>query len=314
MAQRIEKVVIIGSGPAGLTAAIYAARAALDPVLFAGAAPNLPGGQLMITTEVENYPGFPKGVTGPELMQLFREQAERFETEILDENVTSVDLSQRPFKVTYEGGELYARTLIIATGASALWTGAEGEEQYKNRGVSACATCDGFFFKNMDVLVVGGGDTAMEEATYLTKHARKVTLVHRRDQLRASKIMQERAKQNPKIEFAWNQVIEKVVGDEKRMKGAILRNVQTGELRTVDAQGLFLAIGHKPNTELVAGKVEMDEKGYIKTVPGSTCTSVPGLFAAGDVQDPVYRQAITSAGSGCMAAIEAERLLVEEGE
>lgn len=310
---KVEKVVIVGSGPAGYTAAIYAARAALEPVLVAGTIPNLPGGQLMITTEVENYPGFPKGVTGPELMDLFKAQAERFGTRLVDENAIEIDLSKRPFRVATDGGEIFAETLIIATGASAIWTGAKGEDSYKNRGVSACATCDGFFFKERDVLVVGGGDTAMEEATYLTKHARTVTIVHRRGELRASKIMQDRAKSNPKIRFAWNSVIDEVVGDGKRMQGALLRDTVSGEKRSIDAQGLFIAIGHKPNTELFDGQLTVDAKGYIKTEPGTTKTSVPGVFAAGDVQDPTYRQAITAAGSGCMAAIEAERFLEAEG-
>lgn len=309
MAERAEKVVIIGSGPAGYTAAIYTARAALNPVLLAGGIPNLPGGQLMTTTDIENFPGFPKGVAGPELMELFKAQAEHFGTRLIEESATEVDLTHRPFRIKYDSGEMLAETIILATGASAMWTGAQGEEQYKNRGVSACATCDGFFFKNMDVLVVGGGDTALEEALYLTKHARNVTLVHRRDQLRASKIMQERARANPKISFIWDSVVHETVGDGKKLKGVVLRNVKTDALRTVDAQGLFVAIGHKPNTELFAGQLELDQRGYIKTMPGTTRTSVPGVFAAGDVQDPAYRQAITAAGTGCMAAIEVERFL-----
>jgi thioredoxin reductase (NADPH) len=309
MAERTEKVVIIGSGPAGYTAAIYAARAALDPVMLTGTIPHTPGGQLVTTTDVENYPGFPKGIAGPELMDLFKAQAERFGTRLIEENAIEVDLSRRPFRVKHDSGELLAETLIISTGASAQWTGAKGEEEYKNRGVSACATCDGFFFKNMDVLVVGGGDTAMEEALYLTKHARKVTVVHRRDQLRASKIMQERAFNNPKISFAWDSVVDEVVGDGKKVTGVALRNVKTNEIQRVDCQGLFVAIGHKPNTSLFVNQLELDEKGYIKTIPGTPRTSVPGVFAAGDVQDPHYRQAITAAGSGCMAAIEVERFL-----
>ncbi len=307
--QQVEKVVIIGSGPAGYTAAIYAARANLSPLLIAGTIPNTPGGQLMITTEVENYPGFPKGVAGPELMEQMKAQAERFETRFLDENVTGVDFSKRPFRIQHENGEVLAETVIIATGASAMWTGAKGENEYKNRGVSACATCDGFFFKNLDVAVIGGGDTAMEEATYLTKHAKSVTIVHRRDALRASKIMQERAKANPKIRFEWSAVVKEVVGDGKRVNALVLKNAHSDETRKLAVQGMFVAIGHKPNTEPFVGKLELDEKGYIKTVPGSTRTSVPGVFAAGDVQDPTFRQAVTAAGTGCMAAIEAERFL-----
>jgi len=309
MAHTPEKLVIIGSGPAGYTAGLYAARAALNPLLLAGTLPFTPGGQLMTTTDVENYPGFPKGVTGPELMALFRAQAERFGTRVLDENAVEVDLKARPFRVKHDAGEVHAESVIIATGASAMWTGAKGEETYKNHGVSACATCDGFFFKNLDVLVVGGGDTAMEEATYLTKHARTVTLVHRRDALRASKIMQDKAHKNPKIAFVWNSVVDEVFGDGKRMKGARLKNLVTGETRQLEAQGLFVAIGHKPTTELFVGQLELDVKGYIKTSPGTTRTSVPGVFAAGDVQDPVYRQAVTAAGSGCQAALEVERFL-----
>jgi len=309
MAQSTEKLVIIGSGPAGYTAGIYAARAALNPLLFAGTIPFTPGGQLMITTEVENFPGFPKGVTGPELMELFKAQAERFGTRVVEESAIEVDLKSRPFRVKADSQEVLAESIIIATGASAMWSGAKGEEAYKNRGVSACATCDGFFFKNLDVLVVGGGDTAMEEATYLTKHARKVTIVHRRDALRASKIMQDKAKKNPKIAFVWNSVVEEVLGDGKKMNSARLKNVLNGEVQQVEAQGLFVAIGHKPNTELFAGKIDLDAKGYVKTTPGTTRTSVPGVFAAGDVQDPLYRQAVTAAGSGCQAAIEVERFL-----
>ena len=309
MAQSTEKLVIIGSGPAGYTAGIYAARAALNPLLFAGTIPFTPGGQLMITTEVENFPGFPKGVTGPGLMELFKAQAERFGTRVVEESAIEVDLKSRPFRVKADSQEVLAESIIIATGASAMWSGAKGEEAYKNRGVSACATCDGFFFKNLDVLVVGGGDTAMEEATYLTKHARKVTIVHRRDALRASKIMQDKAKKNPKIAFVWNSVVEEVLGDGKKMNSARLKNVLNGEVQQVEAQGLFVAIGHKPNTELFAGKIDLDAKGYVKTTPGTTRTSVPGVFAAGDVQDPLYRQAVTAAGSGCQAAIEVERFL-----
>jgi len=309
MPDSIEKVVIIGSGPAGYTAALYAARAALKPLVIAGTVPNLPGGQLMITTDIENFPGFPKGIAGPELMDLLKQQAERFGSRVLDENALDVDFSQRPFRIKHDGAETRAESVIVATGASAIWTGAKGETTYQNRGVSACATCDGFFFRGLDVLVVGGGDTAMEEATYLTNHARKVTVVHRRDALRASKVMQDRARNNPKIGFLWDSVVEEIVGDGKKMQGAMLKNVKTGATSRVEAQGLFVAIGHKPNTEIFAGKLALDEKGYVKTSPGTTRTSVEGVFAAGDVQDSVYRQAITAAGTGCMAAIEAERFL-----
>ncbi len=309
MAENVEKVVIIGSGPAGYTAAIYAARGALKPVVFAGSVPNLPGGQLMITTDIENFPGFPNGIAGPELMDLLKQQAERFGTRIVEENVNEVDFSSRPFLIKHDGGQTRAETVIISTGASAVWTGAKGEVEYQNRGVSACATCDGFFFRGKDVLVVGGGDTAMEEAVYLTNHANKVTVIHRRDELRASKYMQEKARSNPKISFIWNAVVEEVVGDGKKLSGVVLKDVKTGETKKVDAHGLFVAIGHKPNTELFKGKLELDEKGYIKTVPGSTRTNIAGVFAAGDVQDSVYRQAITAAGTGSMAAIEAERFL-----
>ncbi|MGI5861196.1 MAG: thioredoxin-disulfide reductase [Myxococcales bacterium] len=311
MAKSTEKVVIIGSGPAGYTAAIYAARAALNPLMLAGTIPNLPGGQLVTTTDIENFPGFPKGIAGPELMDLMRAQAERFGTRIVEENAVGVDFSSRPYLIKHDSGELRAETVIIATGASAIWAGAKGEDAYKNRGVSACATCDGFFFKNLDVLVVGGGDTAMEEADYLTKHARKVTVVHRRDQLRASKYMQERVMKNPKVSFQWNSVIEEVVGDGKRMTGAVVRDVRDGKTKTLEAQGLFVAIGHKPNTELFVGQLDLDPKGYIRTHPGTTRTSVPGVFAAGDVQDPHYRQAITAAAGGCQAAIDAERFLAQ---
>ena len=310
MSDNVEKVVIIGSGPAGYTAALYAARANLKPLVLAGSPPNLPGGQLMITTDIENFPGFPKGIAGPELMDLFKAQAERFGTRILEQNVVEVDFSSRPFRIKHDEGETRAETIIVATGASATWTNAKGEKDYQNRGVSACATCDGFFFRGKEVLVVGGGDTAMEEATYLTNHATKVTVIHRRDALRASKVMQDRARANPKIAFLWDSVVEEIVGDGKKVQGVMVKNVKTGKVTRVEAQGLFVAIGHKPNTEVFAGKLDLDDKGYIKTVPGSTRTSVAGVFAAGDVQDSVYRQAITAAGTGCMAAIEAERFLV----
>jgi thioredoxin reductase (NADPH) len=317
--EKINKVTIIGSGPAGYTAAIYAARANLEPVVFAGG-PTLedpqrvPGGQLMITTDVENYPGFPEGITGPELMDRFQKQAERFGTKIHMENVVKVDFSSRPFLIQGESVSYRSETVIISTGASAKWLNVKGEDTYKNRGVSACATCDGAFFKKQDVLVVGGGDTAMEEATYLAKIVNKVTLLHRRDSLRASKIMQERVLKNPKISVMWNTVVEEVVGNEKGMTGAVVRNVKTNDTQLLTATGLFVAIGHTPTTHLFQGVLETHQNGYLKTEPGSTRTNIPGVYACGDVQDSVYRQAITAAGTGCMAAIEAERWLIEQGK
>ncbi|MGZ6076620.1 MAG: thioredoxin-disulfide reductase [Myxococcaceae bacterium] len=319
MADTVHAVTIIGSGPAGYTAAIYAARANLEPVLYAGGPAldepaRVPGGQLMITTDVENYPGFPEAITGPELMERFKAQAERFGTVIHMENVVQVDLSARPFTLTDESGRtLKSQTIIIATGASAKWLNVPGEAEYTNRGVSACATCDGAFFKGEEVFVVGGGDTAMEEATYLAKIVDKVTLLHRRDQFRASKIMQHRVLTNPKISVVWNTVVEEILGDGKRMTGARVRNCKTGEVMTMSAGGLFVAIGHTPTSGLFDDWLETNEVGYLKTVPGSTRTSVDGVFACGDVQDAVYRQAVTAAGTGCMAAIEAERFLVEHG-
>jgi len=313
-----HKVVIIGSGPAGYTAAIYAARANLQPVMFAGGPTEedpqrVPGGQLMITTEVENYPGFPTGVTGPELMEHFQKQAERFQTAIHFENVLSLDVSKRPFHVKAEGREVWADTVILATGASAKWLGVPGEETYKNRGLSACATCDGAFFKNLDVVVVGGGDTAMEEATYLTKMCKSVTVIHRRGELRASRIMQKRALENPKMSFTWHTVVDEVCGDGRQVTHLKLRNLQTGAVTEHRTQGVFVAIGHVPNTQLVKDTLELHPNGYVKTAAGTTHTSVPGVFACGDVQDYTYRQAITAAGTGCMAAIEAERWMVEHG-
>jgi thioredoxin reductase (NADPH) len=317
--EKINKVTIIGSGPAGYTAAIYAARANLEPVVFAGG-PTLedpqrvPGGQLMITTEVENYPGFPEGITGPELMERFQKQAERFGTRIHMENVVKVDFSSRPFLIQGESVSYRSETVIISTGASAKWLNVKGEDKYKNRGVSACATCDGAFFKKQDVLVVGGGDTAMEEATYLAKIVNRVTLLHRRDSLRASKIMQERVLNNPKISVMWNSVVDEVVGNEKGMTGAVVRNVKTNDTQLLTATGLFVAIGHVPNTQLFQGVLETHQSGYLKTEPGSTRTKIEGVYACGDVQDSVYRQAVTAAGTGCMAAIEAERWLIEQGK
>jgi thioredoxin reductase (NADPH) len=307
-----HNLIIIGAGPAGYTAGVYAARANLSPVLFEGPAP---GGQLMITTDVENYPGFSKAVTGPELMQEFRAQAERFGTKLVSDLITKVDFSQRPFKVWDSKGTLHeAHSIVIATGASALWLGLESEKTLQGRGVSACATCDGFFFRGKEVIVVGGGDTAMEEATFLANMAKKVYVVHRRDSLRASKIMQDRALNHPKIEFVWNSVIEDIQSRSgESVTHVMLKNLKTGEVTDQPIDGVFIAIGHKPNTEIFAGQLEMDEAGYIVTKPGSTYTSVDGVFAAGDVQDTVYRQAVTAAGTGCMAAIDAERWLGHHG-
>lgn len=312
------KVTIIGSGPAGWTAAIYAARANLAPVVFAGGpsesdARRVPGGQLMITTEVENYPGFPTGVTGPELMEHFQKQAERFGTRVHLENVAKVDFSKRPFHVKGETAEYLSQTVIIATGASAKWLGVKGEDTYQNRGVSACATCDGFFFKNLDVIVVGGGDTAMEEATYLSKMCKSVTVVHRRRELRASKIMQERALANPKIRFEWDSAIEEIVGGPKGVEGAVVKNVKTGDQKQLAVHGVFVAIGHVPTTELFKDTLKLQPNGYLWVQPGTSKTSLEGVFACGDVADSYYRQAITAAGTGCMAAIEAERWMTEHG-
>lgn len=302
-------VVIIGSGPAGLTAAVYAARANLKPLCIEGlVVGGIPGGQLMITTEVENYPGFPEGVKGPELMDLFRKQALRFGTEIVTADVDKVELTQKPFKAYADGKVYEAKTVIIATGAQARWLGLESEEKLKNRGVSACATCDGFFFRDQDVCVIGGGDTAMEEAHYLAGICKSVTIIHRRDTLRASKIMQERALKHPKISFIWDTVVEEVLDPAAgTVNGLKLRNRKTNEVSTHPTQGLFIAIGHTPNSQIFKGQIELDELGYIKTKAGSTQTNIEGVFAAGDIQDHEWRQAITAAGTGCMAALAAER-------
>ena len=309
---RIENVLIIGSGPAGDTAALYASRAELNPLVVEGITP---GGQLTITTDVENYPGFPEGIMGPELMVKFREQAERFGARYVTGNVTGVDFSARPFSIEVdEQDSYYAKTVIVASGATAMFLGIPGESELMGRGVSACATCDGFFFRNKELVVVGGGDTAMEESTFLTKFASRVHVVHRRDQLRASKVMQERAFNNPKIDFIWDTVVEEIQGvEEGEVKGVRLRNVKSNQVIESPIDGVFMAIGHKPNTGPFVGQLEINEAGYIVTHDG-TKTSVPGVFAGGDVQDWVYRQAVTAAGTGCMAAIDAEHFLTSQGE
>ncbi len=304
-------VIIVGSGPAGLTAAIYAARANLHPLVIEGepsSTSDQPGGQLMLTTDVENFPGFPEGIMGPELMVKFREQALRFGAEFITEKVTAVDFSERPFKVSIRDRHFTADAVIVSTGAQSLMLGLEAESRLLGYGLSTCATCDGFFFRGQEIAVAGGGDSAVEEASFLTKFASKVFLIHRRDTLRASKIMQERALNNPKIEIMWNTVVEDLVGDTK-LEGAVVRNVVTDETTTLPVTGLFVAIGHRPNTDLFKGVLDMDDNGYLITQPGSSYTNIPGVFACGDVQDHTYRQAITAAGSGCMAAIDTERWL-----
>lgn len=308
--QSIENLIILGTGPAGLTSAIYSARANLKPLCIEG---EQPGGQLTITSDVENYPGFAEPVMGPELMGAFRKQAERFGTRFLQGNVIAADLSSRPFTLTLsDGKKVRTQSLIISTGASAKWIGLPSEKRLMGKGVSACATCDGFFFKNLDIAVVGGGDTAMEEATFLTRFAKSVTVIHRRSELRASKVMQEKAFKNPKIRFIWNSAVEEILGDQA-VTGLRLKNLISGETQEVSVEGLFVAIGHEPNTRLFKGQLTCNSAGYIITDPGSTKTNIPGVFAAGDVADHVYRQAVTAAGTGCMAAIDAERFL-ESGE
>jgi thioredoxin reductase (NADPH) len=313
MENTLHNVVIVGSGPAGLTAAIYTARANLAPVVIEG---MQPGGQLMITTDVENFPGFPDGIQGPELMDLFRRQAEKFGASFVSDEVTEVDLSHRPFTITLgDGTQLRTRVLIIASGATAKWLELESEKRLMGKGVSACATCDGFFFRDKDVVVVGGGDTAMEEATFLTRFARKVTLVHRRDAFRASKIMQQKVLTNPKIEVKWNSVVTEVLhdGEWRKVTGVRLKNVKTGKEFNYACDGLFLAIGHEPNTKAFRDTLPTDEVGYLQVKPGTSLTTIPGVFVAGDVLDKRYRQAISAAGFGCMAAIDAERFLETEG-
>jgi thioredoxin reductase (NADPH) len=308
------KVVIIGSGPAGYTAAIYAARAMLEPTLIQGIQP---GGQLTITTEVENYPGFADVIQGPWLMEQMQKQAEHVGTKLVTDHVSKVDLAHRPFRIECDSGERYhADSVIIATGAQARWLELPSEQKFKGYGVSACATCDGFFYRGKEVLVIGGGNTAVEEALFLTNFASKVTVVHRRDSFRAEKILQDRLFKNSRISVIWDSVLEDVLGNENplKVKGALLRNLKTGALSEQRADGIFIAIGHTPASELFVGQVEMKPSGYIKTAPFSTATSVPGVFAAGDVTDDVYRQAVTAAGQGCMAALEAERFLAAQGE
>ncbi len=308
MTNDVRNIVIIGGGPAGYTAAIYAARAAASPLVIEGFEP---GGQLMTTTEIENFPGFEESIAGPELMNQMKKQAERVGAEFITDAVESVDLSSRPFKVKLSTGEVLARTLIIATGAKAKWLGIESEQKFMGRGVSACATCDGFFYRGKVVAVVGGGDTACEEATYLTNHATKVYLIHRRDELRASKIMAERLLSNEKIHPVWFSVVDEILGDDSGVTGVRVKSTKDGATRNLDIDGIFMAIGHQPMVDFLGGQLTLTATGNIQTEPDSTRTSVAGVFAAGDVQDSVYRQAVTAAGTGCMAAIEATRFLEE---
>ncbi len=308
--QNIEKIVILGTGPAGLTAAVYAARANLNPLCIEG---TQPGGQLTITSEVENYPGFPNGVMGPELMDGFRKQAERFGTRFEVGDVEKVDLKSNPITLSLANGKtVQTRTLVIATGATARWLGLPSERKLMGRGVSSCATCDGFFFRGQDIVVVGGGDTAMEEANFLTRFAKSITVIHRRDSLRASKVMQDRAMKNPKISFIWDSEITEILGDQE-VTGVKVRNLKTNAISQLDVKGVFVAIGHQPNTKLFKDQLTMTEAQYLEVVPGTTRTNIPGVFAAGDVADHVYRQAVTAAGTGCMASIDAERYLEAEG-
>ncbi|HNY58903.1 MAG TPA: thioredoxin-disulfide reductase [Bacteroidales bacterium] len=316
MSDSIEKVkcLIIGSGPAGYTAAIYAARADLHPVMYQG---MQPGGQLTITTEVENFPGYPKGIQGPQMMEEIKQQAERFNTDIRWGEIVEIDLSKRPFKAKADDGkEILAETVIIATGASAKWLGLPSEQEYNGYGVSACATCDGYFYKDKVVAVVGGGDTAAEEASYLAKLSKKVYVIHRRNELRASKAMQKRLLKLPNVEMVWDSIPKEITGKQegfsKAVTGVIVENVKTGEIKNIEIDGFFVAIGHQPNSNIFKGQLEMDDAGYLITAPDSTATNVPGVFAAGDIQDKIYRQAVTAAGSGCMAALEAERFLADQ--
>ena len=304
-----RRVLIIGSGPAGYTAAIYSARAGLEPLMLAGMSF---GGQLMITTEVENFPGYPDGVTGPQMMEELQKQAERFGTKVLLEDATQVDFSSRPFKVSTEDQDYTADAVIVATGAEARWLGLDSEKRFLNLGVSACATCDGALFRDKPMAVIGGGDTAMEEALFLTRFATEVTLVHRRGELRASKLMQDRALAHDKIKFAWHSEVDEILGD-KFVTGVRLRDVRDGSMREIDLEAVFVAIGHQPTTGLFKGQLELDDAAYLKVEAGTTRTSITGVFACGDVADPIYRQAVTAAGTGCMAAIDAERWLAEQG-
>ncbi len=306
MNQELKNVIIIGSGPAGLTAAVYASRALLKPLVIAG---RTPGGQLMITSDVENYPGFPEGILGPELMVKMREQATKFGTDFIDDDVSAVDFSSRPFRITVGDEEYISKTVIIATGASALWLNLESERKYMGKGVSGCATCDGAFFRNVDVAVVGGGDSAMEEALFLTRYASHVMVIHRREKLRASPIMQKKAEENGKISFMWNSEVREVTGD-KTVTGLVVQDTRTGELKSIKTGGLFVAIGHRPNTDVFRGQLPLDEKGYVIVHDGSR-TGVEGVFASGDVHDHRYRQAITAAGMGCVAALDVQKFLEE---